>query len=406
MEDGERGHVIRGRVVGGSLALLTAMQVLAVMALSPQVEAKNLPGPAQVGVSCTGTAWANVGIQANVVPITGGGGVSCFMPIPRGTTTSGGRVGPSTGGSVQNGQPCTMHVEEPVTFVTSGSTIDATFADPTDGHIVDDRWTDTGAGTDAGYMHYAGTHAGTQDVLVPYTYYGGTYRNGTCQGGHWMEASAIDPTGVCSQGQGMYQADGECVVSRTHLPQPVAAPPPPDGNLLNLLGQIARNARGGQIHSSPSNQGVLQGLVNLETRFWIDGETLQNGARFLIVVPGQPDASGRAIIFQYVVTISLQSVRWDYDDGTIDPSGQVGDPPPRQLHTYDVISDRGCQACGPNRTYHVTATLSYGMDVWAVWTIGDGNPQQRHLTNLSRTFPVDAIPEDLYVGQLEGVPNS
>jgi hypothetical protein len=354
-------------------------------------------------------AWANTGITAHIVPVSGGGGVTCYQPIPSGHLPGPGAVTSSKGGAPVDGQPCEMYVQEPVTLDTNGNMIHASYPQPDQGYPGQDLWDSTSQSLgpdqlmpEPNHLVGDGDMAGVHDVLVPFTYFKGTYLHGQCQGGHWMNVEATDPEMVC-QLYNPNSALGVCSVTQTHLP--ANTPPQPGGDVIGLLGQIQTNVNGGTIHSRPNNVGTVQGLVNLETNFWIEGESIAQQQQFLIVAPG-PGVGGRAIIYQYLVTISLQSVSWNFADGTVDPSGIAGQPWPGQTenHTYRQISDTGCQQCGPNGSYHVTATLNYGLNVTAIWTIGDGATYTQQMTGLSRNFTAVANPEDLKVGQIEGVP--
>jgi hypothetical protein len=61
---------------------------------------------------------------------------------------------------------------------------------------------------------------------------------------------------------------------------------------------------------------------------------------------------------------------------------------------------------GPNRTYHVTATLNYRMDVWAVWNDGAQTANPVQVDQFSRPFDAPVQPEGIYVGQIEAVPGA
>lgn len=381
-----------------------------------------LPAPASAAThpggasGCDQTSYGRVDVGPSVTDISAGGQVTCQMPVPAGSVAPAQGSPPTLQGPPPpDGSPCTMRALQPVNLAVGSATdIQARWTTP-DNQGAWDGWDDTKY-VDIylpGRMHLYGHESGTTDILVPY-FYKGTYRAGQCQGGKWVEVESPTSETPCPErGDSLYIPQGSCAIGEQHLPTPVIDPvAQPAGIVITTIdGLINQQYNNGQIHSSPNNQGPIQGLVNVPTRFWVEGLPQDTDRRFLIVSPGPADASGRRIVYQYVIEILFNGIDWQFGDGAglhTSTAGSAGAP--AVTHPYDTISERGCSrgACGTNggRTaYHVTATAHYGVSATVVWNDGAAEHSQP-VPGLNRTYDVPVGPEDLFVGQLEGIPGT
>ncbi|HXM57355.1 MAG TPA: hypothetical protein VOB72_18300 [Candidatus Dormibacteraeota bacterium] len=164
------------------------------------------------------------------------------------------------------------------------------------------------------------------------------------------------------------------------------------------IGDIRGEA--GQIHSAPSARAV----VNTPTCFWIDNIGIPDERDLTLVLPSNPDASGRQIFYTFLARIKFLGVDWWFDGD--DPTSQVAPDkeclghPQLVAHRYTQISD----GRNGDDTYHVTATERYSITVDAFWNDSFGNhgPVPVDPGVAAPQIRPDALPQR--VGQVEGIP--
>ena len=127
-----------------------------------------------------------------------------------------------------------------------------------------------------------------------------------------------------------------------------------------------------------------------------------------------PNGAGRSIFYQYVITVGLNRIVWNFGDGSgqaerLMPNG-IGQPYPAQStvsHAYTTISARGCGrgVCGgAGDRYHVAATAVYQVTVNALWFDGTSAHSQAVALANNGQIELPATAADVYVGQAQGVP--
>jgi hypothetical protein len=385
--------------------------VLGGLALLP-VPAFAATGSGGGATGCDHTSYGRVDVGTSMTEITNGGGVSCQMPVPGSHVSAPGGDPPHLEGPPPaDGTPCTMRALQPVSLSIAGVDITAAWHDP-DGQAAGDIWDDTKYADIyvPGRMHLYGHQSGTHDILVPYQYQNGTYKDGRCQGGKWVEVQSPTSSTQCEErSDSLYIPQGSCAIGPTHLPAPVIDPTQPPPDVLSLMGQIQAQIAYGQVHSRPDNIGPVQGLVNLPTFFWMTGIDGNLHRQFEIVSPGPADGSGRRIVYQYVIDVRLNGITWNFGDGTTATSqGPGSEAQPAVSHSYSTISQRGCRACGSTglgTAYRVSAAAHYGIEANVVWNNGAGDHSEA-VPGATRTFDAPPQLEDLFVGQIEGVPGT
>jgi hypothetical protein len=194
----------------------------------------------------------------------------------------------------------------------------------------------------------------------------GTFQGGVCQGD--IERNPLNP--------------GNCIgwlVSFKGYPLSGCTQPPIKGGplppsfiqpfVVNLKGQLQRLVNPGTISALPAQWG----LVRIPSCFWLQGASVPNDQWFQLVIIG-PDS----IVYTLRIHIFLTTTAWNFDDA-LDPANSQAPVPPQCLapgrlqltsHRYVRVSDRGAEADG---TYHVTATLTYGIEAFQFWFDGVPN---------------------------------
>ena len=199
-----------------------------------------------------------------------------------------------------------------------------------------------------------------------------------------------------------------CVKLTPYVPTPPGGPEAvvPRAQIRALLQNPGR-LDPGRIQLAPTAD---RGLVNLPQHAWIEGATVQQPGTWEFAADSLPDATGRGLRYQYLVTVGLSGVDWSWGDGAGDwwpDLGEVGADGHNPTHSYRVISARG--GGGPvvrgSATYTVQAVEHYTVDVMAVWFDGRGSRSQ-DLGDLGLSLDGAPPPAALYVGQLEGVPSA
>jgi hypothetical protein len=164
------------------------------------------------------------------------------------------------------------------------------------------------------------------------------------------------------------------------------------------IGDIRGEA--GQIGSAPSARAV----VNTPTCFWIDNIGIPQERDLTLVLPSNPDASGRQIFYTFLARIKFLGVDWNFDDpvnnDTATPDTQCGVHPLLTAHRYTQISD----GRNGDDTYHVTATERYSITVDAFWndSRGDHGPVPVDPGVAAPQISPATFPQR--VGQVEGIP--
>jgi hypothetical protein len=174
--------------------------------------------------------------------------------------------------------------------------------------------------------------------------------------------------------------------------------------LIDQVRQIEAVTRAGLVKTSP---GSDRGLVNLPDCSWIEGADGTVYRQWTIRLVGPGDPSGRALVYQYVVTIGPQGVLWDYNDPG-QPGWQLGDFGQAWTagglctnpHTYRRISD-----WNSDQRAHITAREDFGVSVTAIWFDGVSY-HSRDLGDLGLNFSLYPTGENQFVGQVEGIPTS
>lgn len=192
-------------------------------------------------------------------------------------------------------------------------------------------------------------------------------------------------------------------------------PDPPGGPIGAVPREPIRRILRDPLTLSPGQIAVApradRGLVNLAQHAWIEGATVQEQSVWEMVASSAPDATGRALRYQYYITVGLSGVEWKWGDGSgTDWWPDLGEPGPagrNATHKYTVISARG--GTGPSvngvASYLVEAVEHYTVDVVAVWFDGRGTRRQ-DLGDLGLSFDQSPASLGVYVGQVEGVPSS
>ena len=349
--------------------------------------------------------------------------VQCATPTVTGTATSG---APSWSSAPAAGTACTLTTWEPVTLHPTGAdpqtgmgSFNSTWPEPAPLGMNEHNSTVYQPATPTPYQDPGASFPvsdsalvqGFNDVQVRYDRAGHYQAGGQCQ---------PDPTSrwnVCEVPNAIYwgssMAPSPCARSFLHVPAP-AQQPGYGLNPIDLQRRAQSLVQGGAVNSMPQSN---RGLVNLPSYFWLAGVNSAQPQTQLLRIATPPDATGRSLVYQYVVTVGLDHVEWDFGDGTrqtyagADGLGQAWPQRSTVEHSYTTISGRACSN-GVNvhcsgGTYVVTATQFYTVNVTAVWWNGAGAPVSAPLNNDSFTFPQPAgVPENLDVGQLEGVPSA
>jgi hypothetical protein len=192
-------------------------------------------------------------------------------------------------------------------------------------------------------------------------------------------------------------------------------PDPPGGPIGSVPREPIRRILRDPLTLSPGQIAVApmadRGLVNLAQHAWIEGATVQEQSVWEMVASSAPDATGRALRYQYYITVGLSGVEWKWGDGSgtdwWPDLGEPGSAGRNATHKYTVISARGGAGPAVNgaASYLVEAVEHYTVDVVAVWFDGRGTRRQ-DLGDLGLSFDQSPASLGVYVGQVEGVPSS
>lgn len=200
-----------------------------------------------------------------------------------------------------------------------------------------------------------------QFLLFPFQ---GAFQNGTCQGRY-----TASPCPHLFNANQVWLALPACMAA---FPIPIGGPLPPgfiQPFVIDLEGQLQKLINPGSIATTPS----LAGLAWTTSCFWLQGTTLPADEWFQLVIIGPDD-----IIYTLRIDLSLRGVNWQFDDPK-DPSNTLAASLPAECtnggqqlvgHTYTQRSDKGPE---PDGTFHVAATIDYGIQAWQYWHDGLGN---------------------------------
>lgn len=273
-----------------------------------------------------------------------------------------------------------------------------------------DQTIETGSYHEIGFIAISEV-ANQNNVVVHYVNHGQTYGgvNGwSCRGGTWQYAdyNAND----CGSTACVYFTPVGVVQP------PTGGGPPPVGPLLaNELDKLKAQIAASTLGTSPIDPAHQ--VVNVPSCFWLNGGQVPPRT-WVITVDGPPNASGRSVTYNEVVTIGPTSVRYDYGDGA-SRDGDAGTPwssanpgACSNDHPYSKISTYGnggvpCPPGYPHPTpddgcYQVMATQTFSGTVTAVWFDGVA-VQVRDMPPIA-PFTVQTLPMMIRMQQVEGVP--
>lgn len=80
-----------------------------------------------------------------------------------------------------------------------------------------------------------------------------------------------------------------------------------------------------------------RGLVNLAQCFWLVGMAVPAGRASLLLLPGQPDGTGRQLYYNFLISVALGGFEWDFGDGdhsSVAPPPVCGTPEGLVAHQY------------------------------------------------------------------------
>ena len=248
--------------------------------------------------------------------------------------------------------------------------------------------------------------------------YVGKY-NGTdweCRGSY-----SYADTGVPCWGDNRSGPVAWCILAEPAGQVPPALTQPPDPTRVPAiqakLAEMQHTTDGGVMGTSPADR--TRQFVNLPSCFWIDGAPPPTA--FEVSIDAPPNSDGRGLTYVYRVNVGLETVHWDYGDGTswdgdagapFDASGTCTNP-----HTYTRISAIGNPVAGPcpaayphpsadDGCYQVKASETYSVSVTAYWNDNGPRPQTQ---DMGAQAPFTVTPRDdtlVRVLQIEGIPIS
>jgi hypothetical protein len=398
-----------------TLALACAL-CLALITLADAVPARAATSPPAAG-SCGSYAYLGTFPQGpHLARLQGGASIQCSVPVgQQGTVAAGG------GGSAvshPDGTTCIQHQDVPITFNVNDNHYHATWVDPQTGQTLASDFEGVDGFQAIDRIYFVAPLLGNNFVTIPYERRG-TYQANQCvpnqpagdPNNHWIaQMRNSQYCGQTTDSQNSAMPVNVCIDLHQHIPTP-GAPPGFGFNIIDIQGQLQRDIQGGGIHSAPRDQGV----VNVPTLFWIEGATAVQPVTYVLYVPTPPDATGRLIVYQYILEVNPPTVQWHFGDGGSGPGSGVGGSYyaggiPSAAHPYTTISQRGCHvsggACDAGGTkYQVTADLNYTVNVRLAWFDGVAEHAGALPAGMQQlTVTVHPTPEDLFMGQVEGVP--
>ena len=300
----------------------------------------------------------HVALQYTPAGVDAGAAVPC---------SSDGAVIPGGGGggwvSPPDGTDCSHNILVPITITYSSQTSPGN--PPITQQFAYVHWQDPITGQAMSQGMLASDAQGVKDGDLMRMFFSGTFQGGVCQGS--LATGSLNPGNCIGWLVGF---KGYPLAGCTQ--QPVPGGPLPPGFVqpfaINLNGQLKKLVNPGTISALPAQWG----LVQIPSCFWLQGASVPNEQWFQLVIIG-PDG----IVYTLRIHVFLTATAWNFDDA-LDPANSESPVPPQCLapgrlqltsHRYTRVSDRGAEADG---TYHVTATLTYGIEAFQYWFDGNG----------------------------------
>lgn len=181
----------------------------------------------------------------------------------------------------------------------------------------------------------------------------------------------------------------------------MATSPPP--NLAPYVDQAFE-----QIITSPGTIAAAPpdhtGLVNLPQCYWLTGQSVAGKQSVSMDLKGAPNASGRQITYHIALTVALDSVVWNFGDGsqqtTTIPIPCIGDSGgASSLVAHDYVTYSQDQ---PDGNFLVTAAETYRASAVMTW-VDDNGPQSENVTLNGNTTTISTPPYPVRIDQEEGV---
>lgn len=333
------------------VALLTTALLVALGAPGGTAMANSFPS-----MGCS--PQPHVALQYTPAGVDAGAAVPC---------SSDGAVIPGGGGgwvSPPDGTDCSHNILVPITITYFSQTVTVN-GKPITQQFANVSWQDPMTGQPTSQNLNAGDVQGVKSGDLLRIYYIGTFQGGVCQGG--IATSSTSPANCIGWLVGFkgYPLSG-CTQA------PVPGGPLPPGFVqpfaVNLNGELKKLVNPGTISSLPAQWG----LVQIPSCFWLQGANVPSEQWFQLVIVG-PDG----IVYTLRIHVFLSAANWQFDDA-LDPANSESPVPPQCLapgrlqltsHVYTRVSDRDAEVDG---TYHVSATLTYGVEAFQYWFDGNG----------------------------------
>jgi len=194
--------------------------------------------------------------------------------------------------------------------------------------------------------------------------------------GTWQDASAVPPFG------------GSCQGAQFSFGPPfiagIAPPPAPPRSVLNhppfgvgpdLLAQVTRQWRLGQLITLPGPDRSAATYVHIPTCVWLDGNVPTTPAIFHALSSTQ--STGVTLFLLYDVTVTPGPVTWDWGDSSSTTSPAIPESAPQSLPSYDPTAQTWTDSCAVSHAYAsvagartITATTAYTVSITVSWDDG------------------------------------
>lgn len=194
--------------------------------------------------------------------------------------------------------------------------------------------------------------------------------------GTWQDASPTPPYGGSCVGA---QFDFGPPFIAGNAPPP--APPwtvlshPPFGTGPQLLAQVTRLWRIGQVAVMPGAAAVTPTYVHIPTCAWLDSNVPTGTALFHALT--STISAGVTLFLLYNVSVIPGGVTWDWGDGTRSSTGVPPEHPPSLLPSYDPTAQSWTDPCTVSHRYAavssgrtITATETYTVSIKVSWDDG------------------------------------
>jgi hypothetical protein len=357
------------------------------------------------------TSGVRTDVQAASTPgqpvrVTTGSTVTCPTPERQ----DGGQFGPTAplpGPPPVPGTDCVKQVNEPMELsLTPGGQYQVFWPDPT----FNGNGSSTPEPQDVGRV-ISGIGAkeffmrgGSTDFYLPFTLKGKWNANAT----DCVPKDPKDPQASYTWNCPGATIAFACLLQRANGPVDTGGLPLTalTGGLTNLRGLMLQLIHPGNILTLPAEPHP--GVVNIPTCFFlngadIDGQDVRQPATFEMVLVGPADGNGRQIFYVFRVDLMLQSVDWQFGDGSGQVEGLPGpclgvsNAPLQFAHRYRTYSPPG--------GFPVVATETFSIHVTEYWSDANG-PEPPHDLGDLPPIAVNPGPPGFvkHVIQEEGVP--